>query len=223
MIKPYYQDDLATIYCTDSRKVLPKLEYADVILTDPQFFLPPVAHRTKGGGQWFGSLGDLVMIEEAYKWLFDESQRILSDSGHLYINCHDRSYPIFFRLAYTRWEKSQMIVWYKPSGRIGRGWRRAHELILHASNKAAQYTDGFRLNVVGIMPVRTMRRGHPAEKPGELGDFILEAVPSPGILVDPFMGSGTYIFSAIRNGFQAIGIELEERYCEAVARKLQKG
>jgi site-specific DNA-methyltransferase (adenine-specific) len=114
-----------------------------------------------------------------------------------------------------------MLVWYKPTGRVGNGWRRSHELILHAAGGDVKYAEGFRLDVVGIMPVRTMKRGHPAEKPGELGDFLLEAVTQDNTLLDPFMGSGTFVVSAKRHKMAAIGIEIEERYCEMAARKCE--
>jgi len=219
--QPYYDDGKGiVIYHADCRDILPLLEPVDVILTDPQFFLPPVGHGARGDQEWRGSLGDLAMFEATFEPFFDQFQRLLGRGGQLYVNCHYRSYSSLYRLAYTRWHKTDMIVWYKPTGRIGRGWRHAHELILHASGSQTEYADGFRLNIVGIMPVRTMKREHPAEKPGDLGDFLLEAVPVPGTMLDPFMGSGSYLLSARRRGLKAIGIEIEERYCEIAVKRL---
>lgn len=207
---PYYEQDGITIYCGDCREILPALAAGsiDVVLTDPQYFLPPPGHNAKGDEEWCGSLGDLAMFEAAYDTTFREFKRLTGRRGQLYVCCHDRSYPPFYRLAYPHWPKVAMIVWYKPTGRVGSGWRRSHELVLHAAGKDVEYADGFRLDVVGIMPVRTMKRGHPAEKPGELADFLLEAAPPTGALLDPFMGSGTFIEAAKRRGLRAIGIEM---------------
>ena len=224
-MKPYYEHGGIVIYHGDCRDVLPLLEAQtiDVILTDPQFFLPPVGHGTRGRENEFcGSLGDLVMLESAYQSIFDQFKRILRHKGHLYMNCHDKSYPVFFRLAYTRWPRVSCLVWYKPTGRVGGGWRRSYELILHGAYPETQYSKQFRQDVIGIMPVRTLKRQHPAEKPIDLGDFILSATSNATSLLDPFMGSGSYLVAAKTRFMAAIGIEIEEKYCEIAAKRLSQ-
>lgn len=63
--------------------------------------------------------------------------------------------------------------------------------------------------------------GHPTPKPLGLVTRIVEATSEYGALVlDPFAGSGTTLRAAKDCGRRAIGIELDERYCEIAARRL---
>jgi DNA modification methylase len=71
-----------------------------------------------------------------------------------------------------------------------------------------------------IRVTREMRRdvGHPAPYPREFAEFMLRAWD--GAVLDPFMGGGTTLLAARGMGRQAIGIEIEERYCEIAAKRL---
>lgn len=66
-------------------------------------------------------------------------------------------------------------------------------------------------------------RNHPTEKPVSLMRWCIERSGSTdGVILDPFMGSGTTLRAAMDLGRRAIGIELEERYCEIAARRLSQ-
>ena len=63
------------------------------------------------------------------------------------------------------------------------------------------------------------KRIHPAQWPTKLMRLIISRTPGE-IILDPFMGSGSALLSAKQLGRQAIGIELEERYCELAVKRL---
>ena len=75
-----------------------------------------------------------------------------------------------------------------------------------------------------------MRRGreplyHPTQKPEEVMAWCLNLRWTADLqnVVDPFMGSGTTLVACKRNGRRAIGIEIEEKYCEIAAKRLEQG
>ena len=61
--------------------------------------------------------------------------------------------------------------------------------------------------------------GHPTQKPLRLMRRLI-ATFQGGVVLDPFMGSGTTLRAAKDLGRRAIGIEIEEKYCEIAARRL---
>jgi site-specific DNA-methyltransferase (adenine-specific) len=71
------------------------------------------------------------------------------------------------------------------------------------------------------MPPR--ERQHPNQKPdGLVANFIEWTTVLGDLVLDPFMGSGTTLRAAKDLGRKAIGIDIEERYCEIAARRLSQ-
>lgn len=223
MIAPYFERDGIVIYHGDCQDVLPSLETgaADIGLTDPPFSVPIKYQDAEGA--YPRSWGDLAIMEPFFRGVMTEMRRVVRDDGQVYIHCDGDTYPIFYKSAYALWPQSHLIVWYKPSGRRGRGWLHSHELVLHLRTQFTTYAEGFRQDVIGVMPVRTLNRQHPAQKPGSLLSFLADASPKPApVYLDPFMGSGTTLIEAQKLGRRAIGIEIEERYCEVAALRLSQ-
>jgi site-specific DNA-methyltransferase (adenine-specific) len=224
LTRPYWQGDGITLYHGDCREVLPTLTpgSVDLVMTDPPFSVPVKYEDAKGVHP--RSWGDLLVMEPFFQDVFAKIRRVVKDSGQTYICCDGVTYPVFQKIAYPLWPQSQPLVWYKPTGRRGRGWQHAHELILHLRTPETVYGEGWRQDVIGIMPVRTLNRQHPAEKPGDLWSFLSEGMPKPAYTVlDPFVGAGGLLEWAKARGLSAIGIEIEERYCEMAARRLDQG
>jgi DNA modification methylase len=62
--------------------------------------------------------------------------------------------------------------------------------------------------------------GHPAPYPRKFAEFMLRAWD--GTVLDPFMGGGTTLLAALGMGRDAVGIEIDERYCEIAAKRLSQ-
>jgi site-specific DNA-methyltransferase (adenine-specific) len=218
---PYFADEAVTLYHGDCREVLPQLSRGsvDLVMTDPPFSVPIKYQDAEGIHP--RSWGDLLVMEPFFGEVFRGIRRVAKEDSQTYICCDAETYPVFFKATYSLWPQSGLIVWYKPTGRRGRGWMHSHELVLHLRTADTQYAPGFRQDVIGIMPVRTLNRHHPAEKPGSLWSFLAEGMlRSTYTVLDPFVGGGGLLVWAKEMGVRAIGIEIEEAYCELIVKRL---
>lgn len=91
----------------------------------------------------------------------------------------------------------------------------------------AQTTYSEMKGCVGHSPNRqsSSKNNHPTVKPLKLMEYLIKLVmpPKDGILLEPFAGSGTTILAANRLGFDAVGIELSEEYCEIARARVYGG
>lgn len=113
------------------------------------------------------------------------------------------------------WTWRGIAVWHKPNGRPQKGrYRNEFEFVVWGSNGPLPFDRG-----VGCLPgyykysnVQSKDRIHQTEKPLQLIMDLLEFTPAGGIVLDPFMGSGTTAEACIRTGRQYIGFELSPEY-----------
>lgn len=218
---PYYSDDLVTVYHGDARELAAELPKVDAIVTDPPFFMPAAHFQSRV--KWQRSWGDVSMLGIAWSAFLDVLVPRLKPTGHFVTFCNGDSYPVFYPEMYRRFSTLKCLVWDKGHVGLGRIWRHQHELII-AGRWAESYVDiGGKLysDVIQVGASPSADREHPVEKPvGLLLPIILPITPPGGIVLDPFMGSGTTLEAAKMIGRRAIGIEVEERYCESAARRL---
>lgn len=125
----------------------------------------------------------------------------------------------------------QVLIWRKPAdaGVVGSttGFRRDIEAIFLTGSwprRDARWSSVLtsRIANIGGTASPAGHTGHPHTKPLDLMETLIDACP-PGVIADPFAGSGTTLLAAKRLGRTAIGVEIDERHCETIARRLDQG
>jgi DNA modification methylase len=224
---PYSQDDMATIYHGDARDVLPLITgTTDLVLTDPPYGLCFAAKSKRASKANIAADGVRQGVRVVRQTLFEMAPLLAPDS-HLLLFCGWQSWPDFYDAASSYFAIRNALIWWKRAGGQGsvqRDYIRDYEVILYGARgerpiggvgSFSNVLEGFsRLNGRGL---------HPTEKPGPLlSHLVSRHCPSGGIVLDPFMGSGSTLRAAKDLGRKAIGIEIEEHYCEIAANRLSQ-
>lgn len=119
------------------------------------------------------------------------------------------------------WTWRNMATWWKPGVRMQKGrFSSSAEYLLYGTNGpvldgAASPQNVFKCRI-------DVERDHIAQKPTPVMEWALGVVPPGALVLDPFMGSGATLEAARNLGHTAIGIDVDERYCEVAARRLDQ-
>ncbi len=197
-MKAYYSDDAVTIYHGDCRDILPTLPKVDLVLTDPPYGIlaksGSAATRRSGGNKTDGKMAwDIAPTEEFLKTI-----HAMAPHRMIWGGCHLHLGPTF-----------GFLVWDKQIDGLNFG---EVEFCWTSMRFAPRI---FRYRAVGVDGGKV----HPTQKPKELMQWCLGFTEAQSIL-DPFMGSGTTLRAAKDLGRKAIGIEIEEKYCEIAAKRM---
>lgn len=228
-MEPYYQDDHCTIYHGDCREVLPGIE-PDLAVTYPPYNLGQQSGEFANMRDGYLSHNDSMPDAQYVEWQREVIKALwnaVAPSGAIFynhkpiirggvVNLPTRLLPEDVRLR-------QVIVWDR---RIGMNWSPGffcpqHEWIMLLAHEEFSLSDrgAGSSGDVWDFQVERQRDGHPCPYPVALPTRAIEATEAETIL-DPFMGSGTTLRAAKNLGRKAIGIEIEERYCEIAAQRL---
>ena len=209
----YYEDDHVTLYHGDCREVLAWVD-ADVLVTDPPY-----------GVAWTSG-----QFSNAAKPIED---RIEGDAD---TGVRDAVLELWARkpaLVFGSWRArrpsgvNNRLIWHKAAnipGHRTQPWFAADEEIYQIGSgfigKPEQnvlFTHDRRDGAYG----EVAKLGHPTPKPVGLMERLISKCP-PGVIADPFAGSGSTLIAARNLGRKVIGVELEEKYCELIVRRLSQ-
>lgn len=217
---PYYERDGLVIYLGDCRDVLAELprEAADLLVTDPPYGM---AYRSNYGGN-FGSIAgddDAAWVPDALRLAADA----LRNKRHAYIfGPRELVAAEPFRAATELvWDKGAMSM-----GDLSLPWAAAHEPITFAvlvrGSEKGRGNLPARLRSGSVLKYgRPAATRHPTEKPVALLRRLIESSSLLGeTVLDPFLGCGSTLVAAVAEGRRGVGIELDERYAETAAARV---
>ena len=213
-MKPYYQDDLVTLFHGDCLEVTEWLE-ADVLVTDPPY-----------GVAWqAGALNDKKIVRDK------AVQSIVSDESTEVRDLALELWGAKPAINFGSWRKPLLVtpthrlIWHKAGRQpgitsapffpideeiwlTGTGWQGSPPLgsVITTSEQR------------GKQPALI---GHPTPKPIGLMETLITRCPE-GVIADPFAGSGATLIAARNLGRKVIGVELEEQYCELITKRLSQ-
>ena len=238
-MKPYYDQDGITIFHGDCRDVLPSIEPCDVVIADPPYgdtslswdvpvsgWLPQVRLKESGSVWCFGSLK--MFMSSGSEWSdWTLAQDVIwekhNGSGFhadRFKRVHEHAVQ-FYRCEWRRIYKNVVTT---PDA-VKKTARRKHKPTHMGQIERGAYLSfegGPRL-MRSVIRVRSCHgyAEHPTQKPvGILGPLIEYSCPPGGLVLDPFMGSGSTLRAAKDLGRRAIGIEKDEKFCEVAVRRL---
>ncbi len=212
-MKPYYEHAGITIYHGDCREVLPTLPKVDLVLTDPPYGIGAdvgqmaragfqhgkalAPSRDYGASDWDSAPAPADCIEAMRLGSFDQ----IIFGGNFFALPPSRGWLVWDKCNGDNDYADCELAWTsfdKPIRRLQWRWH-------------------------GMLREGNEGRWHPTQKPLGVMAWALSYAPqTPDIVLDPWMGSGTTLVAAKRAGLPAIGIEIEERYCEIAAKRLSQ-
>ncbi|MGD9644289.1 MAG: site-specific DNA-methyltransferase [Pirellulales bacterium] len=238
---PYYQDALVTLYLGDCRAVLPALARSvDLIITDPPYSSGGLTRsdRNQTTRQKYQAT-DVANVRPEFSgdnrdqrsyllwcdlWMRDCLS--LATAGTALVSFIDwRNLPVMIDACQVAgWVYRGLIAWDKTEGaRPQLGWFRAQLEYAVLATCGPANNDAQGKASPGLFRYPAPRnRLHATEKPTALMRDIISTADRWGTVLDPFCGSGATLEAAKLLGRQAIGIELDERYCELAANRLRQ-
>jgi site-specific DNA-methyltransferase (adenine-specific) len=243
-MKPYYEHGGITIYHGEALGVLAGLPRGGVhaLITDPPYssggmvrgdrtqdvHTKYVRSDSESGNALSGFTGDTRDAFGYWFWVsvwLAEAMRVVEAGGVAALFTDWRQLAVTIGgLQSGGFVYRGVVPWHKPNARPTQSrWANACEYVVWGTNgpRSLDHLGTYALPgwFVSTAPTST-ERDHIAEKPIEVMRGLVKIAPREGVVLDPFMGTGTTLRAAKDEGRRAIGIEIEERYCEIAAKRL---
>lgn len=206
-MKPYYQDDWVTIYNCDCREILPTLPKVDLVLTDPPYGIGESNEKAL-------SRGNLAKPRDYGHFEWDKKP---IDQGLFDLIVSKGAFAAVWGGNYYKVSPSSCwLIWDKENG---------DNDFADAEMCWTNYPSSVRLKKHlwnGMIRKGKENRFHPTQKPLEVIEWCISISPKSETILDPFMGSGTTLRAAKDLNRKAIGIEIEEKYCEIAAKRMSQ-
>jgi len=204
----YYQDDYVTLYHGDCLEQTAWLG-ADVLITDPPY----------GMNRSFIGTGHYDLVKVAN----DHDTNIRDNALKMWGN--EKGFIVFGHWKCERPTNiKHLVIWDKdkmPMGDATSAFATSHEEIYVGGNTANWLNKRQQSVIRAKVQVGSDRPNHPTPKPIALMELLVSKT-NAGVIADPFAGSGATLIAVRNLGRKAVGIELEEKYCEIIATRLSQ-
>lgn len=211
--EPYYHDEDSgiTIYHGDCREILPHLPKVDLVLTDPPY----------NCGKDYGTYKDNLPA--------GEYRQFMETAVDLSRNIASNQFWVAPRYQLPMWSEiipdyHLIVIRRGATGPCRGGWLDQFEIALSIgkpSRHAPDLWDTIRLKAEGYF-FRENTFNHPGYTPYPILAKATDLL-SKEVICDPFCGTGTSLVAAKQLHRKAIGIEIEEKYCEIAVKRLGQG
>jgi DNA modification methylase len=228
-MKPYYEHAGITIYHGDCREILPQLPKAWCVTCSCELADESILAIHLAAGHKLEPFAAVMVTDPPYGMAYqsgwsDRSVTGDEDSGvrNQILAMWKGPAVVFGRWSIDRPSGSRVVlIWDKGEwpgmGDLSFPWGLSHEEIYVIG-------EGFKGRRMGTVLRRDRIGGagdHPTEKPVSVLQKLIERCPD-GAVLDPFAGICTTLKAAKDLNRRAIGIEIEEKYCEIAARRLSQ-
>lgn len=209
-MKPYFERDGITIYHGDCREILPQLARCETLITDPTWPNAKVP--------LFGSDNPLRMFQQMWDALWPNlparaAVHLGCDSDPRFLTAVHPELP-FFRVAWLE------LVRMGYKGRLGMTGDVGYLFGEPPPSRPGQHIIPGRMTDADS---KGKQSAHPC--PRKLGHvtWLVKWWSAPDdTILEPFMGSGTTLRAAKNLNRKAIGIEVEEKFCEMAAARMSQ-
>lgn len=232
-MKPYYHEERSgiTIYHGDCREILPQIDSVDAVVTDPPYLKAnkdmsrfAAGNGVRRDGNPWSAIPYAPADEDMLSFLVEQTDRVCRGFFVCFNDFDGVAYMRNLPLSNLRLTKA-VGCWFRglamiiPAGRNTTACADVEHLLIAVNKKYREPRERRSFfQTPHASPSDQMIVGG---KPLTLMCQVIETYTRAGdTVLEPFVGSGTTLVAAKNLGRRAIGIEIEERYCEIAAKRL---